>query len=379
MARDVITHAAAGSTDSGLVLHDGSRVVIRYTLSRPSITEEMARISRESARFGDLLLTSTLPGPASCATNILAAISQMVQLQPLAAFYAIADDDAWLHIDRLAADLRRWLGTQPLAYGLFNFVAGWSDAQDKTFGHYGFASFEREYPALVEMHAKRGGASGPFPVAMGAFAALSADLAHEIGRARATQSMISRLVAVARSQPPRLAERKRIRCQPFGDATLFQVVNRLGRSNLTIVNIFAPILKQSRLMFYPFSVMTDALENDLAVLHTSRVWEKHFRFASCRSTRATKVSSGTPATELAPTFRCRSQQRGPVPWLRGRCKAQSHCFRAFNGSYSGYVFCDMRMYGRRPRVIRAVLRNRTSFCSLPVETVLRQCGVGAPS
>ena len=335
--------APAGSQTRGWIdFEAGGALLLRYAV------ESSASLASEAETHGDLLLTPVADGGASCAGRILVALRWSVNLQPVADFVGIADDDVWLHPPRILHDLRPLQPLNDVLLGNIAFAAGWSTSKSR---HYGFGTEARSWLRLLREHvsADRDDLDpGPFAFAMGWAFFLSRPLALRV----AYSPVASRAAAAGRAVRSPLRKGK---CQPSGDSFVGRAL--VGAAPITIVDLSYA----NRLLPWRATSSTTEVRKRSAVMHGATAWHDHFQWATCLST-----SHATP--DSAPKLRCRGAARkcgemecgGPRELMPADapCASEPSCARRYgrlhNGSAAFCIAAGTRKLPRAPLRATAV-------------------------
>ena len=109
-------------------------------------------------------------------------------------FYGILDDDTFVHLERVAADLRAHAGSSRLFYGQFSWADAWDARKAR---HHGYNNQQNQVLASAARHLRRqrdrseaalaeaegapAARNGPFPLPLGFLMILGASLARAVG------------------------------------------------------------------------------------------------------------------------------------------------------------------------------------------------------
>lgn len=129
---------ARGHSRAWLRLPGGGEVLLRYVMSSPATAAEAASLRSENATHRDLDALPVRHRESACAEKIfvwLALASRSFAAD--ADFIGILDDDTFVHVERVFADLRPHTANGHLLYGQFSWAERW-DARGAR--HHGYAN-----------------------------------------------------------------------------------------------------------------------------------------------------------------------------------------------------------------------------------------------
>ena len=213
-------HAAAGGW---LRLPGGGQVLLHYVMSSPATAAEAAALRSENATHRDLDTLPVRHRESACAEKIfvwLALASRSFAAD--ANFIGILDDDTFVHVERVLADLRPHASNGRLLYGQFSWAEKWDARRAR---HRGYANTGDLVLAAAARHAAkaRGGGSGgggggggggpgppearngPFPLPLGFMMVLGSSLILAL--------VLALTLALALAPGARLLSRARRRCR----------------------------------------------------------------------------------------------------------------------------------------------------------------------
>ena len=150
-------HAAAGGW---LQLPGGGEVLLRYVMSSPATAAEAASLRSENATHRDLDALPVRHRESACAEKIFVWLSLASRsFAADADFVGILDDDTFVHVERVFADLRPHTANGRLLYGQFSWAERWDARRAR---HHGYANTGDLVLAAAARHvaAARGGGDG---------------------------------------------------------------------------------------------------------------------------------------------------------------------------------------------------------------------------
>ena len=260
----------------------GGSVAIRFVLAGARTATNGPALEdarREAVEHGDVLLLNMTEGRFTCSRKYLLWLRAALRLFPRAAFISMGDDDVYIQLDHLFADLKSASSypsaTRYVVWGLIMWKAYYNNATMVTstgFTGWGFTDWaavaqrtqmeacrdsrinaSKVCPGLREDHiaAARSNHIGspPFPIVNGPLFALSRDLAAAVAQDAFPPRWISALVktpriAAALARPGGL-RRSGFACWPVGDSILgYWVLVRARSLNKPVTLINTPLMKQ---------------------------------------------------------------------------------------------------------------------------------------
>ena len=384
-------------------LRGGGQVLVRYIVSRPDQSLQLARkrrkspeasvealqraqvaLERESMRHADLFMADVPEGPTTCAVKLFMGLRQLLAMRPRAQFVGCADDDAFLHPPRLAQDLLEFVDhPRQVVYGQIGIAGGWSDANDYHYG-WGFYMNRRNVlnlHRLRQRHIARGDPGpGPFVLPYGFCLILSHGAAEHATRAALVSSLVTRLVARARRQQRRDVPNLCAKCRPGADGALGWALSQVRpRLNLTVVDV----TYGKRLLLWRGSRAQVDLGKGAAVLHTASKWREHFQFALCAADEGRGAGKERP--DQAMIFRCEGGGEYPATncgaaGCEGKprmvlpkgstCLADAECAANWRNEFGSVAMC----YAVGRRDVAHVPSSQPSLCQANESEVLRRCG-----
>jgi hypothetical protein len=185
--------ASERAANGWLRLPGGSQVLLRYVMSSPATPAEEDSMHAENATHRDIIALPVPNRESACAEKIfvwLGLASSWID----ADFYGILDDDTFVHLERVAADLRAHAGSSRLFYGQFSWADAWDARKAR---HHGYNNQQNQVLASAARHLRRqrdrseaalaeaegapAARNGPFPLPLGFLMILGASLARAVG------------------------------------------------------------------------------------------------------------------------------------------------------------------------------------------------------
>ena len=128
-------HAAAGDW---LRLPGGGEVLLHYVMSSPATAAEAASLRSENETHRDLDALPVRHRESACAEKIFVWLSLASRSFAAGAdFVGILDDDTFVHVERVFADLRPHTDNGRLLYGQFSWAERWDARRAR---HHGYAN-----------------------------------------------------------------------------------------------------------------------------------------------------------------------------------------------------------------------------------------------